>query len=167
MGYLPFLLLQLTVSYGQQDTISLLKQFPNSFIQRNGSNLQIEGNNVRFAGANIYWLGLDENGSPGIAYPDPFRVEDAIQTAVQTMGATVIRAHTLGISVGQKGLSFEDQLNDFTNSGIAHIDYAIYIARKYKVRLIIPLVDNWDYYQFGIHFLPLFTYFLQFIVAEN
>ena len=84
------------------DTISLLREYPDSFITRSGSKLQIEGHTIRLAGANIYWLGLDENGSPGIAYPTSFRVQDAISTAVDTLGATVIRAHTLGISVGQR-----------------------------------------------------------------
>eukprot|EP01084_Bolivina_argentea_P159233 277348_1 len=137
------------IASAQTDTISLLKRYPNSFITRSGSKLQIEGNNIRLAGANIYWLGLDENGSPGIAYPTTFRVNDAISTAVYTLGATVIRAHTLGISTGQKHLSFEDTLNDFTTSGINHIDHAIYIAKQHNVRLVIPLTDNWHYYHGG------------------
>lgn len=144
-----FTSLILTLINAQTDTISLLKKYPNSFIYRSGSKLQIEGNNIRMAGANIYWLGLDENGSPGIAYPSPFRVQDAISTAVYTLGATVIRAHTLGISTGQKDLSFEDTLNDFTQSGIDHIDYAIYIAKQHNIRLVIPFTDNWDYYHGG------------------
>eukprot|EP01084_Bolivina_argentea_P159232 277345_1 len=131
-----------------KDTISLLKQYPNSFITRNGSTLQIEGNTIRMAGPNIYWLGLDENGSPGIDYPSSFRVEDAIATATKVLGATVIRAHTLGISQGQTK-SFESSLNTFTQSGIEHIDYAIHIARKYNVRLVIPFTDNYNYYHGG------------------
>ena len=139
----------LCTANAQTDTISLLKQYPNSFISRSGSKLQIEGNDIRMAGANIYWLGLDENGSPGIAYPSKFRVNDSISTAVYTLGATVIRAHTLGISTGQIGLSFEDKLNEFTQSGINHIDYAIYVAKQHNIRLIIPLTDNWYYYHGG------------------
>ena len=136
-------------SDGQMDAISLLKKYPNSFITRQGSRLQIEGHDIRLAGTNIYWLGLDENGSPGIAYPTEFRVNDAISTAVRTLGATVIRAHTLGISTGQKGLSFEDSLDHFTNTSIEHIDRAIYIAKQHNVRLVIPLTDNWRYYHGG------------------
>ena len=36
----------LTVTNAQTDTISLLKKYPNSFISRAGSKLQIEGNNI-------------------------------------------------------------------------------------------------------------------------
>ena len=77
-----------------------------------------------------------------------FRVEDAIRTAVVEMGATVIRGHTLGISVGNP-LSYESDLNIFTQSGIDAIDQAIYIAKQYPVRLIIPLIDNYHYYHGG------------------
>ncbi len=48
-----------------------------------------------FTSPDIYWLGLDENVG-GVNYPTPFRVTDALTTAVG-MGATVIRSHTLGV----------------------------------------------------------------------
>jgi hypothetical protein len=45
-------------------------------------------------------LGLDENVPPGtVAYPTQFRIADGLDTA-KAMGATVVRAHTVGISTG-------------------------------------------------------------------
>lgn len=44
-----------------------------SFVSRAGAKLVLEGSTFKFGGANIYWLGLDENGAPGVAYPTPFR----------------------------------------------------------------------------------------------
>ncbi len=70
----------------------------NEFVTRSGSQLMLDGRQFRFAGANVYWLGLDENVD-GVDYPTHFRVNDAL-TAAETMGATVVRSHTLGISVG-------------------------------------------------------------------
>lgn len=74
----------------------------NQLVQRNGSNLLLQdGTHFRVAGPNIYWLGLDENinadGSP--SYPSQQRVLEIMATAA-TMGATTIRSHTLGISIG-------------------------------------------------------------------
>ncbi len=42
-------------------------------------------------------LGLDENEPPEtVAYPTQYRIADGLQTAA-LMGATVVRAHTVGI----------------------------------------------------------------------
>ena len=70
---------------------------PNTFVVRSGSQLLLKGKPFRFSGANIYWLGLDENVD-GLDYPTTFRVDDALATAKE-MGATVVRSHSLCISV--------------------------------------------------------------------
>jgi hypothetical protein len=118
------------------------------FITRSGSTLMLNGKPFRFAGANCYWLGLDENVG-GIAYPTQFRVDDALETA-ENMGATVVRAHTLGVSVGN-ALSVEPTLNTFNANAFKVIDYAIASAARHGIRLIIPLVDNYHYYHGGKH----------------
>ena len=138
--------------YSEQiDTVSLLKQYPDSFVTRNGSDLILENNVIRLAGANIYWLGLDENGSPGIDYPTTFRVEDAILTASKILGSTLVRSHTLGISYGNPK-SFEPTLNSFDKQiAINKICESIYYAKINNIRLIIPLTDNYYYYHGGEH----------------
>ena len=119
---------------------------PDTFVKRIGSQLVLKGESFRFSGANIYWLGLDENVA-GVDYPTHFRVDDALATA-QLMGATVVRAHTLGISVGCS-LCIEPSLGDFNEEALEHVDYAIMSAKKHGLRLIIPLVDNFHYYHGG------------------
>ncbi len=118
------------------------------FVARSGSQLLLKGKPFRFSGANIYWLGLDENVG-GVNYPTPFRVDDALATA-QAMGATVVRSHTLGISVGCP-LCLEPSPGMFNETAFQHVDYAIMSAKKYGIRLIIPFVDNWHYYHGGKH----------------
>ncbi len=119
-----------------------------AFVTRSGSQLLLHGQPFRFAGPNIYWLGLDGNLGR-VAYPTHFRVDDALATA-QAMGATVVRAHTLGISVGCS-LCVEPSLGVFNDEAIQHIDYAIKSAHDHGIRLIIPFIDNWRYYHGGIH----------------
>jgi mannan endo-1,4-beta-mannosidase len=121
---------------------------PGKFVTRSGSQLILNGKPFRFSGANIYWLGLDENVG-GINYPTYFRVDDALATA-QQMGASVVRSHTLGISVGCP-LCIEPALGVFNETAFQYIDYAIMAAQKHNIRLIIPLVDNWHYYHGGKH----------------
>lgn len=124
------------------------KSVDSNFVTRSGALLLLHGQPFRFAGTNMYWLGLDENVG-GVAYPTHFRVDDAF-TAAAEMGATVVRAHTLGISVGCS-LCVEPSLGKFNATALAHIDYAIQSAAQHHIRLIIPLTDNWRYYHGGKH----------------
>ncbi|MDQ2717543.1 MAG: hypothetical protein M3Z08_21840, partial [Chloroflexota bacterium] len=118
-------------------------QTDSSFVTRSGSSLLLDGNLFRFSGPNIYWLGMQETDN-GNAYPSHFRVDDALATAA-LMGATVVRSHTLGISVGCT-ICVEPRLGVFNPLALQYIDYAIECARVHHIRLIIPLVDNWHYY---------------------
>jgi mannan endo-1,4-beta-mannosidase len=57
------------------------------------------------------------------------------------MRGTVIRGHTLGISVGTP-LSIEPALNQWNDKAYEIIDFAILAARLYGIKLLIPLTDN-------------------------
>jgi mannan endo-1,4-beta-mannosidase len=120
------------------------------FVTRSGSQLLLDGALFRFAGANEYYLGLDDNiqdagGNP--TYPTKARIDDALQSAVST-GATVIRSHTLGISVGCS-MCLEPRLGVFNDVALVSADYAIYRAGQLHLKLIIPLTDQWRYYHGG------------------
>ncbi len=121
---------------------------PDKFVVRMGSQLLLKGKPFRFSGANIYWLGLDENVG-GIHYPTKFRVDDALATA-QEMGATVVRSHSLGISVGCS-LCLEPSRGVFNEAALRQVDYAILSAKRHGIKLIIPLVDNFHWYHGGKH----------------
>ncbi|HZU68140.1 MAG TPA: hypothetical protein VFA09_12760 [Ktedonobacteraceae bacterium] len=138
------LTLVLTRQVARQPTHAVSAQF----IQRSGSQLLLDGSVFRFSGANIYWLGLDENVG-GIDYPTAFRVDDVLATA-REMGATVVRSHTLGISVGCS-LCIEPSPGIFNEIAFRHVDYAIAEAKKFGLHLIIPLTDNFHYYHGGKH----------------
>ncbi|MBB3113708.1 mannan endo-1,4-beta-mannosidase [Paenibacillus phyllosphaerae] len=116
------------------------------FVTRDGSRLVLGGEPFRFAGPNIYWLGLDENVN-GIDWPSPFRVTNALDTAIE-MGATVVRSHTLGASHGcEKALS--PTLGEYNEEAFRRVDFAIKEAGLRGLRLIIPFVCNWHYYHGG------------------
>lgn len=129
--------------------MSVLKQINksnNKFVQRQGCKLVLDGKPFRFGGPNIYWLGLDENVD-GVNYPTEFRVNNVLDTALE-MGATVIRSHTLGISVGNSK-SIQPKLGIFNEEAFQKVDYAIKAIGERGLRVVIPLVDNWNYYHGG------------------
>lgn len=118
-----------------------------SFITRSGSTLYQNGQLFRFSGMNIPWLGFDN--STGGTYPSQFRITDALLTAKE-MGASVIRSHTLGISVGCS-LCVEPTLGQFSDTAFTSMDYAIKVARDNHMRIMVPLIDNFHYYEGGKH----------------
>ncbi|WP_020619236.1 glycoside hydrolase 5 family protein [Paenibacillus daejeonensis] len=117
-----------------------------AFVQREESRLWLDGKPFRFAGPNIYWLGLDENVD-GVDWPTSFRVIDALDTAVE-MGANVVRSHTLGASHGDPK-SIMPSPDVYNEEALRKVDFAIAEAGKRGLKLIIPLVCNWDYYHGG------------------
>ncbi len=124
------------------------------FVTRSGSSLILGGHPFRFAGANLYWTGLDENvggidpdGPRSVDYPSFFRIRDGLRTARQ-LGASVVRAHTVGISTGTSE-SLEPSFGATNPSAWETMDYTVAQAGRLGLRLIVPLTDNWSYYHGG------------------
>lgn len=120
------------------------------FVRRRGSRLVLDGRPFRFAGANEYYLGLDDNlrdGTGAPIYPTPAMIDAALDAAVR-LRVTVVRSHTLGISVGNPR-SIEPALNVWNDAAFAPIDYAVAAARARGLRLMIPLTDEWRWYHGG------------------
>jgi mannan endo-1,4-beta-mannosidase len=123
----------------------------NSYVYREGSSLKLLGEPWTASGANVYWLGLDENvippkGEPFYApfnasYPTKGRTTEVMNTLV-TMGAKLIRAHTLGVSVGNP-LSLSPSLGVYNDAAFESIDWAIFQARQHGLRIMAPLTDNY------------------------
>jgi hypothetical protein len=117
-----------------------------SFVTKSGDKLMLNSKVFRFSGTNIPWGGLDQDGDV-INYPSEFQVNNALAT-VADMGGTVVRCHTCGISTGNPQ-SVEPSLGKFNATALQHIDYFVAQAGKDGIRLDIPLVDNYDYYDGG------------------
>ena len=120
------------------------------FVTRSGSRLLLDGRPFRFLGVNEYYLGLDDNvrdaqGRP--TYPPHERIDNALDGAV-ALGATVVRAHTLGISAGDPR-SIHPTLSSWNDDAFESIDYAISAARARGLRLMVPLTDEWRFYHGG------------------
>lgn len=114
-----------------------------SFIQRSGSHLTLDGVPFRYSGPNIEWLGLEGYGPHdpmGPHYPTHFEIDDAFATAAE-MGAKVVRAQTMGDTVGC-AQCIEPALAKFSDAAFQASDYALAVAAKHNIRLIIPLIGD-------------------------
>jgi mannan endo-1,4-beta-mannosidase len=123
----------------------------NSYVCREGTSLRLLGDLWTASGANVYWLGLDENVIPparepfyapfNASYPTKGRTTEVMQTLVM-MGAKLIRAHTLGVSVGNP-LSLSPALGVYNDAAFEPMDWAIFQARQHGLRIIAPLTDDY------------------------
>lgn len=119
-------------------------------VTRSGSTLLVGGEPWKAVGPNVYWMGLDENVVPPAgepydpvtksSYPTKGRITDLLAT-VKALGGTMIRSHTLGISLGNP-LSVMPTPGVVNEAAFASIDWAVYQAGQYGIRLMVPLVDN-------------------------
>lgn len=129
----------------------------NQHITRDGAQLKLGNIPWTASGANVYWLGLDENvvppaGQPFYApfnasYPTKGRITEVMNT-LNTLGARTIRSQTLGVSVGNP-LSVMPKLGIYNEQAFDTIDWAVYQAREHGLRILAPLIDNYDYYHGG------------------
>jgi hypothetical protein len=109
-----------------------------NFVIWNGYDFTLQGKKFYVVGVNVYWLGLDESYN----YPSKGVIEDMFIKA-KKMSSTVIRSHTLGHSSGSEK-SLLENLNN--KNAWASIDYSFYLAKKYNIKLICPLTDNYFWY---------------------
>ena len=117
-------------------------RYANTFVIRHGSKLSVAGKPFRFAGANGEFLGLRNYGpilSVGQSlgserYPTKFEVDDELAT-LHEMGATVVRAQTMGDTVGCP-LCIEPKLGRFNSRAFAEMDMVVAQARRYGIKII-------------------------------
>ncbi len=65
-----------------------------------------------------------------------------IMNTLVTMGATLIRSQTLGVSTGNP-LSIMPSLGTWNEEAFESIDWAVWQARQHGLRIIAPLTDNY------------------------
>jgi hypothetical protein len=153
MMLLPLFCVLLTSDFVSAGTIKYPRQATAvPHITRSGSELQLEGKRWTAAGANVYWLGQDENvippaGEPFYArynasYPTKGRITEVMST-LKIMGARTIRSQTMGVSVGNP-LSLMPELGKVNEKAFEPMDWTVYQAKKYGLRIFAPLVLPWS-----------------------
>ncbi len=119
-------------------------------LTRRGSELLVRGQRRRLSGVNAYWLGLDDNqrdssGAP--TFPSHAQLT-ATFSGIGSMGATLVRAHTVGISAGTPK-SFATAPGTYSDANLDSADWAVYQAKRRGILLMVPITDQWNYYHGG------------------
>jgi hypothetical protein len=129
---------------------------PDMFVSRNTSsgNLILLKQRFRFAGANNPYVGLSEasnsygatTDSDGL-YLAPHAEIDAFLNSAQSMNATGIRTHACA-NVG-KVESLQPTLGVWRAASFEPIDYFLSQCPARGIKVIFPLVDNYQYFSNG------------------
>ncbi len=120
-----------------------------TYITAIGDQLYLGEDVFRFVSFNVPNLLVLED--PYWHMVDPWEQEDAIKS-VQLMGGRVIRTYTLSIVGGIRPAEGGNQLAHILGKGIysealfVALDKAIQLANEHGVYLIIPFIDEWNWF---------------------
>jgi hypothetical protein len=105
------------------------------FISWNVPNLNYVEDEMNFTTTNPYGL------------PDEFEIRDAMAT-VQQMGGRVIRLYTIPVrskEFPEEAVTFVEAPGVFNEEAFKTLDTVLALANTYQIRLIFPLVNNWQW----------------------
>ena len=122
---------------------SLDKRGASSPPSANGTVFNIDGNTQYFAGTNSWWLGH-------LTYDVDV---DAAVSEIASSGLKVTRVWGFGnVNVATDSTVYYQLLDNATyeisinygTNGIGRLDSAVAAAEKYGVKLVLPMLNNWD-----------------------
>ena len=125
------------------------------FVTRDATtgNLMLDGQRYRWGGCNTGGLGLSENNNAyggtvvgGLYYPPHPEIEAVIGSA-QAMNVRVIRSGAC-LTVGCAG-AIQPSLGVFNEDAFEPVDYALSLCAARGIKLIFPMVDNYQYFAGG------------------
>lgn len=105
------------------------------FVQANGSQFTLNGKTFYFSSANQYYLFYKSQN-----------MIDGVFNEAKSLGLNVFRTWGACDGVWKDGYSFQPSAGVYDENTFKKMDYIIYRANQNDIRLIIPLVDNWDHF---------------------
>jgi mannan endo-1,4-beta-mannosidase len=106
---------------------------PESFVGRRGHEFTLDNGVFYFAGTNNYYL----------HYQSEFMVDDVLKNAV-AMGLPVMRTWGFLDGQGANGFIMQSSPGVYPESGYERFDYTVWKAGQLGLKLVVPLVNNWN-----------------------
>lgn len=103
------------------------------FVQANGTQFELNGKTFYFSSSNQYYLFYKSQN-----------MIDEIFTDAKGLGLNVFRTWGACDGVWKEGYSFQPSPGVYDENTFKKMDYIIYKANQNDIRLIIPLIDNWN-----------------------
>ncbi|KAI8825769.1 glycoside hydrolase superfamily [Fimicolochytrium jonesii] len=123
------------------------------FIIRSGTNLFDPSTNttLRFVSFNTPTLSLQDD--PSFVVPTPFEQDDLL-SSIQQMGSRVVRMYALSVQMPSETATATKHIVKSATDGkiglqevvMRGLDSALALARQRNVKVIIPLIDRWEWW---------------------
>lgn len=114
-------------------TISSVQAAPAGFVTTNSNYFVLDGKPFYFAGTNNYYF----------AYSSNTMIDDVLNDA-KSMQLKVIRCWGFLDGEAKVGKVMQPKMGVYDESGFERLDYAINKAGEMGIKLVLPLVNNWD-----------------------
>ena len=123
------------------------------FVQRLDDQLLIDGRPFRFVSFNIPTLHyIEDNMAFTVAHPwrlpDTYEISDAL-ASIEQMGGQVVRLYALSVRKDSEDPNLPRHVLGpglFDERAFRALDEVLYLAERYRIKLIIPFVDNWSWW---------------------
>jgi hypothetical protein len=121
------------------------------FITRSSDKLMDGTREFRFIGMNTPNIHVQEDNSfltKGWHRINEYEIRDAFRT-IQLMGGTVTRSYVFSVRGGINNPNLQSHINgpgQYDEEMFRDFDMVLKLANEYKIRLIVPFVDNWDWW---------------------
>jgi hypothetical protein len=122
------------------------------FITADGARLMDGGKAFRFIGFNVPTLfyvedemAFEQTNPYGL--PTEFELRDLYETVVE-MGGRVVRAYTIPVrnrNFPPESVTYVEAPGVFNEEAFRAMDLALALAAEYGVRVVLPLVNNWQW----------------------
>jgi len=106
---------------------------PSSFVTTSGTKFKLNGEDFYFAGTNNYYFHYKSH-----------KMVDDVFTGMNSMGLKVIRIWGFFDGQAQDNTVIQPSPGTYDESGLLKLDYAIAKAGELGIKLVLPLVNNWD-----------------------
>ena len=125
---------------------------PEHFISAKGSRFFDGDQEFRFLSFNVPTLNYVEDNmafeqTNPYALPTEFELRDLFET-VNIMGGRVVRTYTIPVrnqNFPSESVTYVEAPGKFNEEAFKVLDRVLALAREYDVRVIIPLVNNWQW----------------------
>ncbi|MBX5458708.1 MAG: cellulase family glycosylhydrolase [Thermogemmatispora sp.] len=114
-------------------TAASLRQQRNSFVSRRGPFFILDGQPFYFAGTNNYYM----------HYQSHFMIDDVLKD-VAAMGLPVLRIWGFLDGQPHNGFVMQPSPGVYPEDGYERFDYTVWRAGQLGIKLVVPLVNNWD-----------------------
>lgn len=104
-----------------------------SYVQTSGTHFVLNNHPFYFAGTNNYYFHYKSK-----------KMVDAVFDDMKAMDLKVIRIWGFHDGTPQENSVLQSRPGVYEESGFQKLDYAIYKAGQEGIKLVIPLVNNWD-----------------------